>query len=893
MKQFVLKAIRLFDVIRGARGGGVAFYIKSHFHFSILGSNNEIEQLWLLISLRGRKIAFGVVYNPHRRYYASFIDSLESTLSTIIIQTNDIFCFGDFNVDLLDATTAAAACVLECFESLGLTQLINEPTRITPESATLLDYIVTSNTDIVINYSVVFTHDSLDHSMICCVISAPHTKPAPVIRKYRNFKNFDFTQFEYDLRSLPWNNIYDLNNIDDKVTFITDNLEALLNLHAPLCTSRITKQPAPWLTDTLKQMMRLRDRALSHYKTTKKPEHFNYYKMIRNQVTNAVKREKKAYYSTIFRQNSKFFWNNLKSDLNFNSAKKEIPAHISNPDEVNKHFIEAVPKSQVDSNNLINFYRTHLKNSVKSLLKFEPVDEIEILKIISSIKTKSSGTDGITISIISYCVPFLLPYITHVINYCLINSVFPSNWKKAIITPIPKSSSVKELKDLRPISLLPVLSKIIERIMERQLQIHLQNNHILPVNQSGYRKGHSCSTALLHIVDDVISMTDQGKITLLILLDYSKAFDTIDHNILMSILHYIGLDPSAISLMVNYFSDRYQAVRLGGSLSDFLKINSGVPQGSILGPILFSIYISNFSVVLRNCESHFYADDSQLYFSFEPSEVHNACLTINRDLDRLAYVSEQHALKLNPGKSAVMIFGKKHLINLVKEEVDIRIGNDRLPLVDSAKSLGLTLDSSLRFNKHISNCLQSAYCNLRAIFRNRFFFNTQIKTLLCNSLVLSKVDFCDTVYGPCLDYKDTRRIQKLQNSCLRMIFGIRKFERISYKLRDVNWLNMINRRVFHSTCLFHKILTDRTPPYLYNKITFRTDVHNLNLRFRGNISIPRHFSEFAKRSFTYCIANIYNKLEQNLKTLPLPRFRVHLKKLLIEKQLELLNRQYH
>lgn len=869
---------------RPSRGGGVAFYIKSYLSFHILETNLQIEQLWLTVSCNARRYAFGVVYNPHRRYYTSFVDSLESTFSMLLPETEDIFCFGDFNVDLLDVESAATAYVMESLDAFGLSQIINEPTRVTANSATLIDYIVTSNTSIVKNVSVIPNHEA-DHHLTRCTLDVPHSKPNIIFRTHRNFKNLDYNQFYSDLRSIPWRNIYQINNIDEKITFLTENLNILLDLHAPYTCSRITKKHAPWLTDTIKQMMRLRDQALNRFKISKYPAHFDYYKQLRNQVTTAVRNEKKAYYSEIFKHNSKLLWKDLKTlNISSKSVKNDLPHNFENADDINNYFIDSIPKLEANCDTLINFYSTHRKNTIKSIFHFKCVDENEISKIIGSIKTNSTGVDGLNILVIKLCIPFLLPYLTHIINFCITNSVFPRKWKRAIVLPLPKIATPKELKDLRPISLLPTLSKIIERVMERQLRIHLIFNQVIPEMQSGFKSGHSCTTALLHVVDDVISATDQNKITLLVLLDYSKAFDTINHKILLSLLHYIGLGPESIMLFSNYLLKRYQAVNLRGQLSSFRETETGVPQGSILGPILFSIYITTFPFVLHACQYHFYADDCQLYKSFERNDLANACQQINQDLKNLANISKEHSLKLNANKSAVMLFGKKNDINYAKEHVNVMIGNDLLPLVDSVKSLGLTLDPTLRFTKHISKCLQSAYCNLRLIFQNRHILNTKIRTSLCNSLVLSKVDYCDSVYGFCLDYRDVTRIQKLQNACLRLIFGIRKYERISHKLKDVGWLNMTNRRILHSNCLYHKILITKTPPYLYNKIRFRTDVHNLNLRFRGNITIPMHSTELGKRGFSYCIAKYYNQLPPELKMLSLPRFRHNLKSSLLIKQ---------
>lgn len=186
---------------------------------SIIKINSEIEQLWISLSFNERKYAFGVVYNPHKKFYFDFINNLESTFSTLLPISEDIFCFGDFNVNLFDTECAATSHTLNFFDAFGLTQLVEEPTRVTSSTSTLLDYIVTTNKDLVNSTSVLWLHGGLDHHLVQCNVNLPHQKITPAICKYRDFKNFQYAQFDSDLRSIPWKNIYDLNNIDTSLTF--------------------------------------------------------------------------------------------------------------------------------------------------------------------------------------------------------------------------------------------------------------------------------------------------------------------------------------------------------------------------------------------------------------------------------------------------------------------------------------------------------------------------------------------------------------------------------------------------------------------------------------------------------------------------------------------------
>lgn len=227
--------------------------------------------------------------------------------------------------------------------------------------------------------------------------------------------------------------------------------------------------------------------------------------------------------------------------------------------------------------------------------------------------------------------------------------------------PIAKISVPEELKDLRPISILPVFSKILEKIVVNQMTNFLETNDILPELQSGFRPGYSCNTTLLFLLsvsNDIMKHVDNNLFVALVLIDYTKAFDMINHELLLSILYCIGFSKNTVTFFQNYLNDRTQCVCIGDDLSVPLVLKTGVPQGSVCGPILFLIYTSIFGSFLKHCKMHSYADDTQIYDPFRNTEVHEATQKINKDLNTLVNISEGHGLLLNPTKSFAMIFGK-------------------------------------------------------------------------------------------------------------------------------------------------------------------------------------------------------------------------------------------
>uniref|UniRef100_A0A1Y1NKD6 Reverse transcriptase domain-containing protein n=1 Tax=Photinus pyralis TaxID=7054 RepID=A0A1Y1NKD6_PHOPY len=756
------------------------------------------------------------------------------------------------------------------------------------KSSTLIDYIVISSDIKVSRWGTLSMHNYSDHHLVYCTLLINDSKiDKPFYYTYRNFRNFNLTEFDNDLKFIDWECAYTLPNINDKVDFLNDNILALFDKHAECRRIKITKPPAPWLTDNIKLMISLRNKALTKFKRTKNPAHWSYYKQLRNFTTNAIRLGKKAYLEYELQQGHdtpKAMWKKLKQLGISSSHKRELPNELRDANKINDFFINLAETVTSDENALIQYYTSNAFRTSSTQFNFSLVTEVDVLKTFLNLKSNSVGWDGISLCMWKLCLPYLAPIITHIVNSCLVDGIFPNCWKVAKVIPLAKINDPREFKDIRPISILPCLSKVVEKIMASQIRTYLDYENILPRMQSGFRPGYSCNTALAYITDAIMRAIDNNNLAVLVLLDYSKAFDRISHNILIAILKHIGFSGSASSLINNYISGRSQYVMLDGDASDTRPVVLGVPQGSILGPLLYIIYTLDMVSVLQHCGYHLYADDTQLFYEFPAHALEKACTNVNADLENLIVVSERHGLKINSHKSFVMLFGRTKARNVNAPQLNVKIGESLLPNVDSVKNLGLTIDSTLRFKKHVSELLRIAYLKLKTIFNNRHVLNRKLKIMLCESLVLSQFTYCDNVYGPCLDAFDVGRVQRVQNSCLRLIFGLRKYNRISHKLVEIKWLNMSNRRKLNHACFIHKIISNKFPPYLYEKIQFRHNLHNLNTRTKHLISIPKHQTVLYQRSFSYNVPKIYNSLSCHLHSCSQKRFRENLRLKLLEQQ---------
>ncbi|CAH2100188.1 unnamed protein product [Euphydryas editha] len=305
--------------------------------------------------------------------------------------------------------------------------------------------------------------------------------------------------------------------------------------------------------------------------------------------------------------------------------------------------------------------------------------------------------------------------ITKIVNKSIESNKFPSCWKEALVRPIPKKNSITGLKDLRPISILPVLSKVLEKVVLNQVLQFVENKKIIPKFQSGFRRGYGTETALLHVTDDLSEASDMGLSSIMVLLDYSRAFDCLQPELLLAKLKYYGFSKDTCEWFESFLTHRQQRVvteNRNGELkfSTLRTLEKGVPQGSLLSPLLFTIFTADLHKHIKHCKYHLYADDTQLYYSFDSEDMQDAMNKINEDLGNIYDWSRNNSLFLNPSKSQMLVLGKKSQIKKVLDsKLEIKIDNVVLEQVTSARNLGLVLDGEQRYIEHINNKIRAAF----------------------------------------------------------------------------------------------------------------------------------------------------------------------------------------
>lgn len=838
---------------RERHGGGIAIFVANYLSFSVVASGpHNLEYLDLSVIQPYGKFGISLLYRPPSAP-VSFFDTLSSVLETLDIpKFSNFLFFADINIDV---STPSPLRNIFCniMNLYNLTLSNTGHTRTTDTTATTIDVMLSSTPTLTTSCEVVPPLGSSDHNGILANIKARTAqRPPQQPRQIWRYQHGNFELANELLSQVNTSDIFSENDINITLRNFQTHFMELMERCIPRCALPRRKN-LPWLTKQIIQLMHKRNALLK--KSRKSPSLKSKYKQYRNKVSALIRSAKRKYFRQL-KPSNKHFWKLMNS---LNQKDSSIPTLNNHGSEVTSPTDKATLLGDVFSK---NFNTAHPPLSDDDRFVVHPEDcptnllctEDDVLNIILSLDSnKASGLDGISVKMLKETALTVSPILTAIFNHSISTGTVPDCWKTSLITPIPKQGDPSDPHNYRPISLLPVVSKVLERVIFDKLCDQLS----ISDRQWGFLPGRSTTGAILLATQEWHSHLEKGSEIQAVFFDLQKAFDSVPHKLLIEKLTQIGVHKHTVAWVCSYLHNRYQIVGVEGAKSQAYNVISGVPQGSVLGPLLFIVYIDGLdSVHLSGGSLSMFADDLLLYKPIHSVQDYS---NLQVDVNSLANWLADHKLTLNTKKCKTLLISRKRK-SLVSSLPPISIHNRALDKVQSYRYLGVLITSDLSWSDHISSICAKARKNLGLIYR-KFYQDATPSTLkvLYIAFVRTQLEYAVPVWDPHLK-KDISALESVQRFASRMC--LKTWQDLSYedRLRHLCLTSLENRRKFLNLCYLFKIKNDLT--HFPNSPLHSVTTHHATRSHSSTLYVPIAKTNSFQGSFFCRSLQEWNQLPQ-------------------------------
>lgn len=847
-------------------GGGVACYIHDSLKAKIISASpstfsNSPE--YLILEIRSSESETLLFVSAYRRPKGRMFGDLVIALNQVLHLYKNIIIAGDLNCNL-STTGFYASYLQDLVHSLSLHIVHSEATFHSASVDSWLDVIIVDDEDKIAEFEksespFIAGHDLLELSY---KFSTPNNVDRVIVR--RNYGLVNCPEFlEYIQTQLGHLDFVDAHDVDNFCASLSGKMIDGLNIYAPIQIFKSTRPPKPWITDELRARLKHRDTLYKQAKRSKSLLGFAIYRHFRNALDEEIKRARSQFQFDALKdiKDPAKLWRKL-AHLGLAKTTEVSPLHFFQPGELNQYYVSVSNTEPMCSYENFLFTTKNVQRSdIRPEFCFSIVSPEDIQKVITYLPLHSfaAGSDGISLNIIRLLWSAISERVTSLYNNSLVTGIFPSDWKRAYIRPLSKIRTPNSPSDTRPIANLSELSKIFERIVAHQITKYLNDHNVLNPKQSAYRLNHSTQSALLRVVDDIKRGIDKRLMTILILFDFSKAFDIVPHLRLLCKLKEIGFSDSVLSWFYSYLTGRAQSVLdMSNNCSEWLPTTSGVPQGSVLGPLLFSLFINDISNSLHHSECMVFADDTQIYLSCPPNDIRHGFELISRDAQNIYTYALDNGLKLNLGKSKVMIFGSTTYVNALdlNNLPSIIVNNVALPIVTSAKNLGIIFTNNLAWNHHVASVSQKVHFALHKLKFHKNSLSTELRTKLVTTLIFPHLDYCCLVYHGLSKGQNTV-LQRLMNCCIRFIFNLPRDEHITPYRKRLSWLTLKSRRLYFLGVSIYRTVYLDSPEYIRDLFIYLDPV--LRRPLRQQIPLNFHIPTYRTTTYqkSYALSAIY------------------------------------
>ena len=766
-------------------GGGLCIYHKESLQvdqntYANLNTSNEtIEIQWITVTRpHTKKLLIGNVYRPPSGNLKEALKTIGNQMSEIRdLEKYETILMGDFNADASTGKLPPARILKQFEAEHTLQQVINKPTRYSRMKRATIDLAFTNMKHCTgsgtLNYNI------SDHKPIYIIKKKIRNDVTMTTTMARSYRNYTHEQLRTTLTQHTLNQAQQGNTPNHIWEELEQYINSAIDKHCPMVKIKIRAKSAPFITSELINLQNDRDYFTKKADLSRDPGDRFIATCLAKVARKEIRKAKANYYlnqAVIHNQNHKKFWHN------YNKIQPKTKPSINNildentgiripddrlPDKINDFFInigEDLASKCTKINEDAKIYNPPI-NQMQLVLN--TVDAGIIKERIKKLDPhKPSGLKDMSSAFAIEAMTILIEEFTRLFNLIITTGIFPDRWKVATVTPIPKVSSPNSCNELRPISILPLPGRLMEQIIHDQIKQFLENSHYFADEQNGFRNHRSTTKALSTLLDQLLMNTDNNELSISVFLDFKKAFDTIDHKILLHKLQAAGIGADTCKLIKNYLSNRSQTTRINGHTSGARTVRTGVPQGSTLGPLLFLIFINDLPLISRIAKFILFADDTVL--TIHNKSLETAAKIMNTILKEIHRWCAENKLTLNAKKTEYVIFGTTRR-KRGADPIQLTLGDTTLREVQSYKYLGTILDATLNIGNQIAHLNQILATKLTSFRKMRYCMSEKTAAYIYKATILPIIDYNDIIYG-LMTKQQENKLQRIQNRALRIVF---------------------------------------------------------------------------------------------------------------------------